>query len=222
VQIYILALYAALYPALLAAVGMLLTSPRRKRLLSVFLFAGLAVSVGFGLGVVLLVHRSGAVSHRGSGWSWGTDLAVGALAWLLALALATHAWKRLRARRRRPEPAEVRDPWTQRLLARGSVPIVVMASIVLNLPGAVYLVALKDIAAGRHSAAVDVVLVLSFNLIMFALAEIPWVGLMVAPEPTQRLVKRAMDFLGLHGTKIATGLCVIVGVHLIVRGAIRS
>lgn len=98
----------------------------------------------------------------------------------------------------------------------------VIASVFLNLPGAVYLVALKDIAAGHHSAAADLLLVLSFNVIMFALAEIPWVGLMVAPERTERLVRRAMDFLGVHGTKLATGLCVVVGVHLIVRGVIRS
>jgi hypothetical protein len=221
VQIFILALYAAVYPALLAAVGVLLASARRTQLLTAFLFAGLAVSIGFGVGIVLLIHGSGAVSHKGSGWSWGTDLARGVLALLLALALGTHAWQRLRARHAKPEPGE-RDPWTQRLLGRESVPIVVIASIVLNLPGAVYLVALKDIAAGRHSAAVELVLVLSFNVIMFALAEIPWVGLIVAPERTQQLVKRAMDFLGVHGTKIATGLCVIVGVHLVVRGIVRS
>jgi hypothetical protein len=67
-----------------------------------------------------------------------------------------------------------------------------------------------------------VVLVVAFNLIMFLLAEIPWVGLMVAPERTERLVRLAMEFLGLHGSKIATGLCLIVGIHLIVRGALRA
>jgi MFS family permease len=221
-QIFILALYAAVYPALLAAVGILLASPRRTRLLTAFLVAGMAMSVGCGIGIVLLIHGSGAVSHQGSGWSWGTDVAVGVLALLVALALATHGWRRLRARRAGPEPAERRDPWTQRLLGRGSVPIVVVASIVLNLPGAVYLVALKDIAAGHHSAPVDLALVVGFNVIMFALAEIPWVGLMVAPERTDRLVKRAMEFLGVHGTKLATALCLVVGVHLIVRGLIRS
>ncbi len=221
-QIFILALYAAVYPALLAAVAILLASPRRARLLTAFLFAGMTMSIGCGVGIVLLLHGSGAVSHQGSGWSWGTDVGVGIVALLLALALATHAWQRPRARRARTEPAEQRDPWTQRLLGRGSVPIVVIASVFLNLPGAVYLVALKDIAGGHNSAAGDLLLVLGFNVIMFALAEIPWVGLMVAPERTERLVKRAMDFLGVHGTKLATGLCVVVGVHLIVRGLIRS
>jgi hypothetical protein len=228
VQIFVLALYAAVYPALLAAVGILLASPRRLQLLTAFLLAGMTVSVCAGLGIVLLIHGSGAVSGSGSGWSWGTDLAVGLFALGLGAALGTHVPQRVRARRASrkrssgADAAEKREPWSHRLLARGSMPIVVLAAVILNLPGAVYLVALKDIAAGHHSAGVDVLLVLAFNLIMFSLAEIPWLGLIVAPESTARLVKRAMTFLGVHGNKIATGLCLVVGVHLIVRAAIRS
>lgn len=227
-QIFVLALYAAVYPALLAAVAILLASPRRTTLLTAFLLAGMIVSVGAGLGIVLLIDGSGAVAHTGSGWSWGTDLAVGVFALVLAAAFATHAPQRVRARRRSrrrtdvADPAEERKPWSHRLLSRGSVPIVIVSAVLLNLPGAIYLVALKDIAAGHHSAAVDAVLVVAFNLIMFALAEIPLIGLLVAPEPTERLVKRATTFLGVHGNKIATGLCLVVGVHLIVRAAVRS
>jgi hypothetical protein len=228
VQIFLLALYAALYPALLAAVAILLTSPRRNRLLTGFLLAGMTVSVCAGLGIVLLLHGSGAVAHRGSGWNWGTDLGVGVFALVLAAALGTHVPQRVRARRANrnraaiADPAKTPQPWSHRLLARGSLPVVIVAAVILNLPGAIYLVALKDIAAGHHSAAVDAVLVVAFNVIMFSLAEIPWVGLMVAPERTERLVKRAMTFLGVHGNKIATALCLVVGVHLIVRAAIRS
>jgi len=227
VQIYVLALYAAVYPALLAAVGILLASPRRQQLLTAFLVAGMTVSVAAGVGIVVLIRGSGAVEHPGSGWSWGTDLVVGALALVLALALATHAWQRVRARRAtRRRAAGVTGsgsaPWSQRLLARGSLPIVVAASVVLNLPGAIYLVALKDIAAGHHSVPVDALQVIAFNLIMFMLAEIPWVGLLVAPDRTERVVRRALAFLGVHGNKVATGLCVVVGVHLIVRGALRA
>lgn len=230
-QIYVLALYAAVYPALLASVGVLLASPRRLQLLTAFLAAGMTVSAVTGVVIVDLVHRSGAVKRSGSGWSWGTDVAVGVFALILALAIATHAPRRFKDRRAAgkrargvtpPERTEAKEPWTQRLLGRGSVPIVVLAAVLLNLPGAVYLVALKDIAAGRHSFGVEVLQVVTFNLIMFVLGEIPWLGLLLAPERTERLVERALDFLGLHGSKIATALCVIVGLHLIVRGALHA
>lgn len=232
-QIYVLALYAAVYPALLAAVGILLASPRRNRLLTAFLLAGMTVSIGCGIGIVLLIHRSGAVRHTGSGWSWGTDLAIGVVALLLALGIATHAWGRLRrwrvARRadRGKPPKRVSgpgdgEPWSRRLLGGGSMPVVIAASVALNLPGAVYLVALKDIASGRRSVPAEIGIVIAFNLIMFALAEIPWLGLMFAPERTEALVGRAIDFLARHGSKIAIGVCVVVGVHLIVRGLVRA
>lgn len=229
-QIFVLALYAAVYPALLAAVAVLLTSPRRYQLLTAFLAAGMAVSVAAGVGIVLLLHGSGAVAHSGSGWNWGTDIAVGVIALLLALVLATHAGQRLRNRRaarRRTRSAARREaersePWSQRLLGRNSIPVVVGAAVLLNLPGAVYLVALKDIAGGHHSVPVDIGLVLAFNLIMFVLAELPWAGLMLAPDRTEALVEKATRFLGVHGTKIATGLCVVVGIHLVVRGALRA
>ncbi|HEY2161584.1 MAG TPA: GAP family protein [Solirubrobacteraceae bacterium] len=231
-QIYVLALYAAVYPALLAAVGILLASPRRNRLLTAFLVVGMTVSVGWGIGIVLLIHGSGAVRDKGSGWSWGTDLAVGIVALLLALGLATHAWGWLRgwraARRSDREDLERgsasgdREPWSRRLLGRGSLPVVIMASVALNLPGAVYLVALKDIASGRRSVPEEVGLVIAFNLIMFVLAEIPWLGLMFAPKRTEALVGKAIDFLARHGNKLAIAVCVVVGVHLIIRGVIRS
>lgn len=231
-QILILALYAAVYPALLAAVAILLSSPRRNRLLTAFLFAGMAMSVGSGLVIVLLIHGSGAVKHQGSGWSWGTDVAVGVFALLLALGIATHAWGWLRgwraARRTPPDPPEStgaspeREPRMRRLLSGGSLPVVVAASIVLNLPGAVYLVALKDIASGGRSVPAEVGLIIAFNLIMFVLAELPWLGLIFAPERTEALVDRASVFLARHGSKIAIGVCLVVGVHLIVRGLIRS
>ena len=65
-----------------------------------------------------------------------------------------------------------------------------LAALAINLPGASYLVALKDIAAAQHSTAQDIVLVLAFNAIMFLLAEIPLVGLIVDPRRTGELVAR--------------------------------
>jgi hypothetical protein len=53
------------------------------------------------------------------------------------------------------------------------VPVVFLAALAINLPGAAYLVGLKDIAAAHHPTAVDALLVVAFNLIMFVLAEIP-------------------------------------------------
>src|SRR5207237_4859108 len=110
------------------------------------------------------------------------DIFVGGLALLLAVALATRADQRWSERRKSkhpakkpPKQADDREPWSQRILSRGSVPIVFFLGIAINVPGAAYLIALKDIAAGNHATGTDIALVVGFNLIMFVLAEIPLV-----------------------------------------------
>src|SRR5207247_5825033 len=193
---------------------------RRLRLLTAYLAGGLTISIGLGLGIVLVLQ--GSVHDSDARLSWGADLAVGGLALLLAVALATRADQRVTERRkgrhRVEEKPNGRDPWSQRILARGSVPIVFAAGLAINVPGAAYLIGLKDIAAGHHSVAGDVLLIVSFNLIMFLLAELPWLGLMLAPERTDELVGRMNQWLSANGRRIAIVLSAAFGAFLIARG----
>jgi hypothetical protein len=231
-QLLVLALDAALYPTLLAAVVILLAQPRPVALLGAYLAGGMLVSIAAGLAIVLVLGGSSSL-HATSGLSWSADLAVGGLALLAAVALATRADERMRrrvaARRARraaahppaqeAEPEEQEhEPWSQRLLAGGSIPLVFLAALAINLPGAAYLIALKDIAAGHHSTGADVALILVFNVIMFALAEIPLAGLLVARERTDALVAHADAWASSHGREIAIGLSGFLGVFLVVRG----
>jgi hypothetical protein len=232
-EILFLALEAALYPTLLAAVVILLSTPRPRRLLSAYLAGGLVVSVGLGLLIVKALESSGAIKNEGSGLSWGADLAIGGLALLLAVALGTRQDQRLRERRRRrreaagkgkPESAndDKKEPWSTRILARGSVSLVFFAGLIINVPGAAYLVGLKDIAAGKYSTGAEIALIVGFNVIMFALAEIPLAGLLIAPERTQAMVDRFNHWLSSHSRQIAIVLCAFLGLFLIVRGIVNS
>ncbi|HEX8856604.1 MAG TPA: GAP family protein [Thermoleophilaceae bacterium] len=228
-QLLVLALDAALYPTLLAAVVVLLSQPRRRPLLTAYLAGGLTISIGLGLGIVAALKDSKAVDSSHSGLSWVMDLAVGGLAMLLAVALATRADVRFRERRRSTRPAkpvdadeEKKEPLSQRVLARGSVPTVLIAALALNLPGAAYLVALKDIAAAHHPTSVDIALVVGFNLIMFLLAEIPLLGLIFAPEQTVARVKRVNAWFLANSRTIAVVLSAVLGAFLITRGIVNS
>lgn len=231
----VLAFEAAIYPTLLAAVVILLTLERPARLIAAYLAGGLTISIGLGCLIVFALDGSNAVDNEQSLLSWTADLAIGGLALLAAVALATHQDERMRARRRarrarhgRGEPAreeeaaEKREPWSQRILARGSVPIVFVAALFVNVPGAAYLVALKDIAAGNHSTATAVGLIVLFNLIMFLLAEIPLVGLLVAPERTGVLVAGMNRWLNEHSRQLAIGICATLGAFLVVRGLVNA
>lgn len=232
-SLLVLAFEAALYPTLLAAVVILLSTERPARLIAAYLAGGMTISITLGLLIVFALDGSNAVQSGSSLLSWTGDLVVGGLAVLFAVALATHADDRMRARRQsrgggpagppEPEPAESKgEPWSQRMLTRGSAPLVFVAAIFVNIPGAAYLVALKDIAASDSSTPEVVAQILLFNLIMFLLAEIPLVGLLVAPERTGALVDRMNVWLRDHSRQLAIGICFTLGVYLIVRGLVRA
>lgn len=233
----LLAFEAAIYPTLLAAVVILLTLERPARMIAAYLAGGLTISIGLGCLIVFALDGSGAVENQQSLLSWTADLAIGGLALLVAVALATHQeerWrKRRRARRARrgqpPETARAEDaaaakkePWSQRILARGSLPIVFVAALFVNVPGAAYLIALKDIAAGNHSTGTTVALIVVFNAIMFLLAEVPLAGLLVAPERTGVLVDGMNRWLNEHSRQLAIGVCVTLGAFLVVRGLVNA
>ena len=155
-QLLFLALEAALYPTLLAAVIILLSTPRPRRLLGAYLAGGLIMSIGLGIAIVKALEGSKAVTSQSSTLSWGADLAIGGLVLLLAVALATRTDERFRERRRRRREAagkvkpssddDKKEPWSARILSRGSTPIVFVAGLAVNVPGAAYLIGLKDIA----------------------------------------------------------------------------
>ncbi len=233
----LLAFEAAIYPTLLAAVVILLQLERPARLIAAYLAGGLTISIGLGCLIVFALDGSNAVDNQQSLLSWTADLAIGGLALLVAVALATHADQRVRERRRarrarhgeRPETAreeEVaaakREPWSQRILARGSLPVVFVAALFVNVPGAAYLIALKDIAAGNHSTATSVGLIVLFNAIMFLLAEIPLVGLLVAPERTGAFVDDMNRWLDEHSRQLAIAICATFGAFLVVRGLVNA
>jgi hypothetical protein len=240
-SLLVLAFEAALYPTLLAAVVILLSLDRPARLIAAYLVGGMTISISLGLLIVELLGGSNAVQNEQSLLSWTGDLAIGGLAVLLAVALATHADDRVRTRRQArrsvlvaageaaapvvPDPAAKApnaEPWSQRILSRGSVPVVFAAALFVNVPGAAYLVALKDIAAADQSFAADLSQILVFNVIMFLLAEIPLVGLLVAPDKTGALVDGMNTWLRDHSRQLAIGVCFTLGVYLIVRGLVNA
>jgi hypothetical protein len=226
-QVLLLAIYAALYPTLLAIVVVLLSQQRRLPLLTGYLCGGLTISIVLGLALIFTLKGSGTLHDSRSGLSWTADLAIGVAALIAAIVLATHADARLADRRRAARPAPpsnpvTKEPWSQRVLARGSVPVVFVAALVINLPGAAYLIALKDIAAAHHPTAEDVALVVAFNLMTFLFAEIPLLGLLLAPERTIQLVQHVNSWFSANGRRVAITLCAALSIYLIARGIVHS
>ena len=91
-DIFLLAVYAALYPTLLAAVVILLAQSHPRRLLTVYLLGGMTVSIVAGLVIVFALSDSDWLEHgEHSSLSWTADLTFGGLALLAAVALSLRA-----------------------------------------------------------------------------------------------------------------------------------
>src|SRR5664279_1146680 len=142
-NVILLALAAAVYPALLTGVIVLLARDKPAQALAAFMAGGMLISLTAGLIIVFALDGTVSTSNQKSA-SPTVDLVAGVLSLILAVVL----WKRERDPRgsRRDAPTKNKDgpSWTQRTLGKGSVWAAFGAGLVLNLPGIWYLDALKD------------------------------------------------------------------------------
>lgn len=210
-QIFGLAVAAAFYPVLLAAVLLILTRPEPGRLLLAFLLGGMAISLLAGTVILLVVEDSGALSgSSGRTVSPAVDIAVG----LLSLAVAVVLWRR----RDRPHTERGQPEWLSRRLGGGSAWPVFVIGVALNLPGVYYLAALKQISVGGYGTATDAFLVVAFNLIMFTLVEVPLIWFMTSPEGARRRVAALDRWMHTHSTQLGVCIAAVVGAYLCAKG----
>jgi hypothetical protein len=217
-----LAFPSALYPTLLAVVVLVLQRPDPRRLLGAYLAGAMLTSMVVGYAIVTALREGNVVGGSHHAVGPGVNLAGGAIALLLVWFLASD-WgrerrERVKARRQAREAKRERPPWSERVIRRGSVRLTFLVGMVLNLPGAMYLVALKDVAEAGIGTAETVGVLLAYNLIMFQWAEIPLVGYAVAPEQTQSLVTGMNRWLRAHAREVAIVICSLAAAFLITRG----
>ena len=224
VTLVLLALAASVYPTLLAGVILILARPRPLRMLFGFLAGGLTISVIAGIAIVRALESSGAVSTS----QHTTKPIVSIVAGAVSLAVAWGIWSGAinrglskHKRRKRDPDAPKKPSMASRALSRGSITMAFAAGLVLNLPGVWYLDALTEIAKAMPSNASALLQLLVFNVIMFALVELPIVAYVVNPEGAAGLVQRASEWGHDHSREVAIGLATTVGVWLIVKGIIQ-
>jgi MFS family permease len=221
VNVLVLAIASGISPAILAVVIVVLHRPRPQRLLAAYLFGGMLTSIVVGVAIVSSLSGLSAFSGSSPAADPFVNFTVGALALLVAYVLATDRDARLEERRReRRAHKPARDPWSERVLNRGTMPIAFAVGVVLNLPGAFYLVALKDIAVSGHSFGRQLLAVVVFNLIMFVLAEVPLLGYSVAPGATQEKVEALNAWMARHARQIVIAVATTIGLYLVTRGVL--
>jgi hypothetical protein len=215
-ELLLLAIAAAFYPALLAVVLIFLARPHPKKLLAFFLAGAWLTSLSIGLVAVFALE--------GAGLSSSTKVSVGAGIYLglgiVAVVVGAHF---LRTQPKQKERKKDSGPsMTQRVMSKDSTWLVFVLGIVLNMPGVWYLMALKDIGLSDYSNAEKVLLLIGFNLVMFLFVEFPLVGFLVAPEWTKAQIDRFNAWLHRNGRHLGGWIGVALGLYLIVRGILAA
>jgi Sap, sulfolipid-1-addressing protein len=223
-EFFLLAFTAALNPKLLAIDLLLIKNRRPIAMFVCLLLGGMTVALAIGLLDVLVVHADAIKAQNKP--SAGVDLALGLL--LLAVgALVATGW--LHGRRRAPAPAEdaqpkkkeKKDGWAQRVLTEPRLGLALVIGAVIGTPGASYLAALHLLATGTSSTVAQVVAVVIFVIIEFALLIIPFAFLMLRPEATAAVLKRAQDWLAGHERQLIAGIALLLGTYLAVSALVR-
>lgn len=224
-DIYFWAFTAALNPTLLGATTVMLLLDHPKRLLLGYLLGAMMTSITLGLVIVFALDgSSSATSTTQNTLSPAADLALGGILLVVAYVIrpgrATRQSGRL-AERRQEAKEEKGPPRWERALSKGTARTTFVIGALLTLPGASYLIGLNHIADQNASTVGTIALVLSFNLIMLMLLELPLIGYTVAPEWTPRTVDRFRTWFNQNTRKLGSRLAAGLGLLLIVRGVIE-
>ncbi len=217
-EVFAIAAVSALDAGLLAAAVALLGRPRPARQLGAYLLGGMGLSIIFGLVIVLALH--GSTLRIGTSTQGVIEVAAGGL--LVGVAIAVLAGRRLQWHPRRTnnrDPGRPRRTSLQeRALGSDSLWIAWAAGAVYSVPGAYYLAGLALLVKLNASPATSVLAVLGFNLVMFALIELPLIGLLVMPDRARSLTEKLSEWMTAHRRALIVVVAGAIGAYLLVSG----
>jgi hypothetical protein len=226
-------------PAQVGAVAYILSRPTAMRLLIAYFIGGFGVSLIAG-GVLLFILGAAGFGN-GSSIPPEIEIAVGALALLVAALVGSGVAGRLRDRTRSRRGSDQRAdtsavlgddrPSLEKLPGFGKLPhrlqdalhnespwIAWIYGVAFGMPSAYYLAAIAAILKSGVGTSAQISALLVFNLVAFATAEIPLVSFAIVPEATRARLDQFYSWTSTHQRLVVTILASIVGVYLVLRG----
>jgi Sap, sulfolipid-1-addressing protein len=176
ITVLVMAFAVSVEPFRIGMTVLMLNRPRPVLQLLAFLSGGFAMGMTVGLVVLFMLRR------RLLGSSYFTlpkvQILIGLLALVVAVVVAVDVPGRWGSR-----PAGLARP-AQRLLSGHSLSVAGIAGLGIALPSVDYLAALAVILASGAAALTQVAVLLMFNVVAFALVEIPLLAYLLAPKTT--------------------------------------
>ena len=212
-EILLLALASSVRPTSLAAVYALLATSAPRRLMTVYLVAGLGFTIGFGLLVVLAFHGIGTNSGAAHAKAVA-EIVSGLLVLAFAVAVLTG-----RVGGRHPDDApRPGQRWSSRIEGRLTPRTAALAGPVTHIPGLFYLVALNVVVAHHPSVAEGLFEILLYNAIWFVVPIGALVVCIIEPATARRAVGVIQDWTKAHARTIVLVVSFGAGAALLLRG----
>lgn len=218
ISLLVMAFAVSVEPFRIGMTVLMLNRPRPVLQLLAFLCGGFTMGISVGL-IVLFVFR-----RRLPGSTYFTlprvQILLGVLALMVAAVLAAKAFLGQHAAtssgRSGPSSGNFAGR-TQRLLNGPSLWIAAFVGLGIALPSVDYMAALAVILASGAAVATQVGALLIFNVVAFALVEIPLLAYLLAPKATRTLMAALNDWIRTRRrAEVATLLAVVGGVLLAV------
>jgi Sap, sulfolipid-1-addressing protein len=207
--VLVMALAVSVEPFRIGMTVLMLNRPRPALQLLAFLCGGFAMGTTVGL-VVLLAFRRALL-----GSTYLTlprvQMLIGILLLSVAVVVAVDVPGRLGSR-----PARLATP-ARRLLNKHSLSVAGIAGLSIALPSVDYLAALAVILASGAAVLKQVAALVMFNVVAFALIEIPLLAYLFAPEATAKSVTALHNWIrSRRRREVATVLAAVGCVFLAV------
>jgi hypothetical protein len=215
IDVILLALGSVIRPTCLAAVYALLSADQPRRLMIAYVIAGLAFTISFSL-LILLAFNGVSVSHGSDRAKGIAEIAGG----VIVLGFAWFVQTRGIGNRHASDAPRPPNRWERELKGRLTIKTAALAGPLTHLPGLFCLVALNIIAAHHPNTTGAVLEVLVYNLIWFAVPIAALAVCVVQPSAARDIVAAINDWTRQHARGILVGVSLLVGVVLLVRGAL--
>jgi Sap, sulfolipid-1-addressing protein len=204
ITLLVMAVAVSLEPFRIGMSVLMLNRPRPLLQLTAFLCGGFLMGLTVGAVVLFLLESRLESAHFTLP---RVQIAIGLLALLVAAFLA------LTKGRPRTPPA-----WLTRLLDGQSLWVAGAAGLGIALPSVDYLAALAVIGTADIGSTTRFAALLIFNVVAFALVEIPLLAYLVAPDRTRARLAALNDWLRDRGRRGVAVLVAVVGAVLLAVG----
>ena len=205
ITLLVMAVAVSLEPFRVGMSVLMLNRPRPHLQLAAFLFGGFLM--GLAVGAVVLFGIGSRLLTSAHFTLPTVQIIIG------TMALVAAAWLATTTGRPRTPPE-----WLNRLLGGQSLWVAGTAGLGIALPSVDYLAALAVIAAGTSTPATRMTALLAFNVVAFALVEIPLLAYLVAPERTLAAMTGLHRWIRARQRREVAGLLAVVGAVLVTAG----